>query len=103
MTWTNEDVERIQRHYGEIGKVTLLPENGIRITVDVTAISQDRFYDKWMEVTAAVGERGDYSVYLPDGESYWMVREAAERHGLKLVPIDGEKGHYEVVKAVEDV
>lgn len=97
MSWTEEDVKRIQKKYGDNAKVTLEDGETLNVKIDETRVNRQKFIDSWMELTIEQKAEVAFSVIIHDEAEIEVVKASAEKHGLQLIPIEGSENHYQIV------
>jgi hypothetical protein len=105
MSWNQADLERIQELYGEAAEITAEGEDTLRIKVNEELVAVPRFVEGFMEIAGNVvlfTVSAMFSVAVKDDAQLEMVKAAAEKHGLRLVPVDDNKDCYRVVLKNKD-
>jgi hypothetical protein len=99
MSWTEEDVNRIHEFFGGGADVTS-EDDTLQIKIDDEKINRIQLLNAFMTVLAEQEIRviSKFTVTVPEGADFDMVRAAAEKHHLQLLPIEGEVNRYRIVR-----
>jgi hypothetical protein len=100
MSWTEEDVNRIQAKYGE-GAIVTKEDGTLQVKIDENKIDRQRFLEVWMSFVSNEVDGGmisDFIVTAEEGADMEIIKASAEKHGLRLQAIPGEVNRYQIAR-----